>query len=56
MTPKAVASSQGTMRERWLASIYKEIENFLHNLAIEDVTRSVLESDGSLQLRAGCFS
>ena len=25
VTPKAVASSQGTMRERWLVSIYKEI-------------------------------
>ena len=24
------------MRERWLVSIYKEIENFLQNMAIED--------------------
>ena len=28
VTPKAVASSQGAMRERWLVSMYKEIENF----------------------------
>ena len=37
VTPKAVASSQGAMRERWLVPIYKEIENFLQNMAIEDV-------------------
>ena len=24
------------MRERWLQSIYKEIENFLQNMAIDD--------------------
>ena len=36
VTPKSVASSQGAMRERWLLSIYKEIENFLQNMAIED--------------------
>ena len=36
VTPKAVASSQGEMRERWLTSIYKEIENFLQNVAIRD--------------------
>ena len=24
------------MRERWLVSIYKEIENFLQNMAIKD--------------------
>ena len=28
VTPKAVASSQGAMRERWLVSIYQDIENF----------------------------
>ena len=37
VTPKSVASSQGAVRERWLVSIYKEIENFLQNMAIEDV-------------------
>ena len=36
VTPKAVASSQGVMRDKWLISIYKEIENFLQNMAIED--------------------
>ena len=36
VTPKSVASSQGAMTERWLVSIYKEIENFLQNMAIED--------------------
>ena len=34
--PKTVASSTGPMRERWLISIYKEIENFLQNMAIQD--------------------
>ena len=36
VTPKAVASSQGAMRQRWLESIYKEIETFLQNMAIDD--------------------
>ena len=36
VSPKTVASSQGAMRERWLQAIYKEIENFLQNMAIED--------------------
>ena len=36
VSPKTVASSQGAMRERWLQSIYKEIENFLSNMAIDD--------------------
>ena len=36
VSPKAVASSTGTMREKWLLSIYKEIENFLQNMAIDD--------------------
>ena len=36
VSPKTVASSQGAMRERWLQSIYKEIENFLQNMAIDD--------------------
>ena len=36
VSPKTVASSQGAMRERWLQSIYKEIENFLQSMAIED--------------------
>ena len=40
VTPKAVASSQGEMRERWLVSIYKEIENFLQNMTIKDAVRS----------------
>ena len=40
--PKAVASSQGAMRDRWLASIDKEIENFLQNMAIEDADPSLV--------------
>ena len=42
VTPKAVASSQGAMRERRLVSIYKEIENFLQNMAIEDADPSLV--------------
>ena len=30
------------MRERWLVSIYKEIENFLQNMAIEDADPSLV--------------
>ena len=33
VTPKSVASSTGSMREKWLVSIYKEI---VQNMAIED--------------------
>ena len=36
VSPKTVASSQGAMREKWLQSIYKKIENFLQNMAIDD--------------------
>ena len=36
VSPKTVASSTGAMREKWLQSIYKEIENFLQNMAIDD--------------------
>ena len=32
----------GSMRERWLISIYKEIENFLQNMAIEDANPSLV--------------
>ena len=39
VTPK---SSTGSMREKWLVSIYKEIENFLQNMAIEDVDPALL--------------
>ena len=42
VTPKSVASSQGAMGERWLVSIYKEIENFLQNMAIEDADPSLV--------------
>ena len=42
VSPKTVASSQGAMRERWLLSIYKEIENFLQNMAIEDADPSLV--------------
>ena len=42
VSPKTVASSCGAMRERWLASIYKEIENFLQNMAIEDADPSLV--------------
>ena len=41
-TPNAVASSQGAMRERWLVSIYKEIENFLQKMLIEDADPSLV--------------
>ena len=30
------------MREWWLVSIYKEIENFLQNMAIEDADPSLV--------------
>ena len=42
VTPKIVASSQGAMREKWLVSIYKEIENFLQNMAIQDADPSLV--------------
>ena len=42
VTPKTVASSQGVMQERWLVSIYNEIENFLQNMAIKDVDPSLV--------------
>ena len=42
ISPKTVASSQGAMREKWLESIYKEIENFLQNMAIEDADPSLV--------------
>ena len=42
VTPKSVASSQGARRERWLVSIYQEIENFLQNMAIEDADPSLV--------------
>ena len=42
VTPKTVASSQGVTRERWLVSIYKEIENFLQNMAIKDADPSLV--------------
>ena len=42
VTPKTVASSEGAMRERWLVSIYKEIENFLQNRAIQDADPSLV--------------
>ena len=32
----------GAMRERWLVSIYKEIENFLQNMAIQDADPSLV--------------
>ena len=34
------------MRERWLVSIYKEIENFLQNMAIEDADPCCSGSSG----------
>ena len=36
VTPKTVAVSTGSVRERWFESIYKEIANFLLNMAITD--------------------
>ena len=42
VTPKTVASSTGQMRERWLVSIYKEIENLLQNMAIKDADPSLI--------------
>ena len=51
MTPKAVASSQGAQRERWLVSIYKDVENFLQNMAIEDADPSLVVKWRSLGKR-----
>ena len=42
VTLKSVASSTGSMLEKWLASIYKEIENFLQNMAIEDADPALI--------------
>ena len=42
VTPKSVASSTGSMREKWLVSIYKGIENFLQNMAIEDADSALV--------------
>ena len=36
VTPKTVAASNGSAREKWLLTIYKEIESFLQNMAITD--------------------
>ena len=36
VTPKEVAARTGSAREKWLLSIYREIENFLQNMAITD--------------------
>ena len=40
VTPKTVAASTGSAREKWLTSIYKEIENFLQNIAKTDADPS----------------
>ena len=48
VTPKAVASSQVAQRERWLVSIYKEIENFLQNMAIENADPALVATWRSL--------
>ena len=48
VTPKSVASCVGAMRERWLVSIYNEIENFLQNMAIEDADPSLVVKCKSL--------
>ena len=42
VTPKTVAASTWSVRERWLISIYKEIENFLLNMAITDAHPSLV--------------
>ena len=36
MTPKRVAASTESVRDKWLLPIDKEIESFLHNMAITD--------------------
>ena len=41
-SPSLSDTSQGEMRERWLVSIYKEIENFLQNMAIKDADPSLV--------------
>ena len=41
VAPKSVVSSQGALREKWLISIYKEIENFLQTMAIENADPSL---------------
>ena len=50
VSPKTVASSQGAMRERWLQSIYKEIENFLQNMAIDDADPALWKQKGKWPL------
>ena len=59
VTLKAVASSQGAMRERWLVSVYKEVENFLQNMAIEDADPSLVvrwKSSGHFHAKWSLFS
>ena len=51
MTPKTVAFSQGAMRKKWLVSIYREIENFLQNMAIRDADPSLVVKWKSLGKR-----
>ena len=51
VSPKTVASSKGAMREKWLQSIYKEIENFLQNMAIDDADPALsccMEAEGEM--------
>ena len=42
VTPKTVAASSGSVREKWLLSIYKDIENFLLNMAITDADPALI--------------
>ena len=41
VTPETVAASTGPVRERWLESTYKDIEDFLLNMAITDACLSL---------------
>ena len=42
VTPKAVAASTGSTREKWFLSIYKEIKNFLQNMAITNADPALI--------------
>ena len=55
-TSKTVAAMTGSAREKWLLSIYKEIENILQNLAISDADPALvvkLKSMGKWPLQCG---
>ena len=42
VSPKDVASSAGDKRQKWLESIYREMENFTRNMAIIDASPEII--------------